>query len=114
MRDLPREIQLEGLGEVPLKGLEGEMEEDFIPKALWKEMRDIGRKKNGQVPQVMGEKEEIFLSPPPTAHKSHQRTPPTPAPSEDRFFTDWSSVRTGSPIVRTPPKSISVGKKEER
>ena len=65
MRDLQREIQLEGLGEVPLKDVEGEMEGEFIPKALWKEMRDIGRKKNGQVLQVMGEKEEIFLSPPP-------------------------------------------------
>ena len=35
-------------------------------------------------------------------------TPPTPAPSEDRFFTDWSSIRTGSPLVRMPPQSISV------
>ena len=87
------------------------MEEEFIPKALWKEMRDIGRKKNGQVLQVMGEKEEIFLSPPSAANKSHQRTPPTPTPSEDRFFTDWSSVRTGSPIIRMPPQSISMGER---
>ena len=34
VRDLLTEIQLEGLGEVPLKDLEGGMEEDFIPKAL--------------------------------------------------------------------------------
>ena len=34
VRDLLREIQLEGSGEVPLKGLVGEMEEDSIPKAL--------------------------------------------------------------------------------
>ena len=47
----------------------------------------------------------------PTAHESDQRTPPTPAPFEDRFFTDWSSVRTGSSIVRTPPQSISVGER---
>ena len=65
MRDLLREIQLKGLGEVPLEDLEGEMEEEFIPKDLWEEVRDIGRKKSGQVLQVMGEKEEIFLSPPP-------------------------------------------------
>ena len=65
MRDLLREIQLEDLGEVPLEDLEGEMEEDSIPKALWKEMRDIGRKRNGQVLQVMGERAEIFPSPPP-------------------------------------------------
>ena len=45
----------------------------------------------------------------PTAHRSHPRTPPTPAPSEDRLFTDWSSIRSGSPLVRSPPQSISVG-----
>ena len=33
-RDLLTEIQFEGLGEVPLEDLEGEMEEDFIPRAL--------------------------------------------------------------------------------
>ena len=65
MRDLLREILLEDLGEVPLKDLEEEMGEDSIPKALWKEMRDIGRKRNGQVLQVMGEWGEIFPSPPP-------------------------------------------------
>ena len=43
VKDLLRDIQLEGLGEVPLKDLEGEMEEDSTPKALWKEMKDIGR-----------------------------------------------------------------------
>ena len=32
---------------------------------------------------------------------------PTPALSEDRFFTDWSSL--GSPHVRTPPQSVLVG-----
>ena len=64
MRNLLREIQVEDLGEVPLKDVEGEMEEDSIPKVLWKEMRDIGRKRNGQVLQVMGGG-EIFPSPPP-------------------------------------------------
>ena len=28
----------------------------------------------------------------PTIQKSPHRTPPTPAPSEDRFFMDWSSI----------------------
>ena len=36
------------------------------------------------------------------------RTPPTPVPSEDRFFMDWSSLGTGSPLVRTPPQSVLV------
>ena len=64
MRDLLREIQLEDLGEAPLEDLEGEMVEDSIPKALWKEMKGIGRNRNGQALQVMGEKGEIFPSPP--------------------------------------------------
>ena len=44
----------------------------------------------------------------PTVQESQQRTPPTPAPSEDRFFMDWSSIRTGSPLVRMLPQSILV------
>ena len=47
----------------------------------------------------------------PADHGSHQRTPPTPAPSEDRLFTDWSSVRTGSALVRMPPQSILVAER---
>ena len=49
----------------------------------------------------------------PAAQGTHQRTPPTPAPFEDRLFTDWSSVRTGSPIVRMPPQSILVGERRQ-
>ena len=45
----------------------------------------------------------------PAEQESSHRTPPTPAPSEDRFFTDWSSLGTGSPLVRTPPQSVPVG-----
>ena len=45
----------------------------------------------------------------PTAHSPQPRTPPTPAPLEDRLFTDWSSVRSGSPPVRPPPLSVPVG-----
>ena len=44
----------------------------------------------------------------PTVQESQQRTTPTPAPSEDNFFMDWSSIRTGSPLVRMPPQSILV------
>ena len=44
----------------------------------------------------------------PVVQESQQRTRPTPAPSEDRFFMDWSSIRTGSPLVRMPPQSILV------
>ena len=44
----------------------------------------------------------------PAIQESQQTTPPTPAPSEDRFFMDWSSVRKRSPPVRMPPQSILV------
>ena len=44
----------------------------------------------------------------PVEWKSPHRTPPTPAPSEDRFFTDWSSLGSGSPHVRTPTQSVLV------
>ena len=38
-------------------------------------------------------------------HES-SRTPPTLPPSEDRLFTDWSSL--DSPTVRTSPRNVSV------
>ena len=56
----------------------------------------------------MEEEGEMSLFLPPTIQQSQQRTPPTPAPSEDRFVTDWNSIRTGSPLVRMPPQSILV------
>ena len=40
--------------------------------------------------------------------ESLHRTPPTPAPLEDRFFTDWSSLGSRSPQVRMPPQSVLV------
>ena len=41
----------------------------------------------------------------PVGQDSLHRTPPTPAPLEDKFFTDWSSLGSGSPHVRMPPQS---------
>ena len=35
----------------------------------------------------------------PTAPSRNPRTPPAPPPSEDRLFTDWNSVGSGSPPV---------------
>ena len=56
----------------------------------------------------MEEEEETSLLPSPTIQELQQTTPPTPAPSEDRFFTDWSSVRMRSPPVRMPLESTLV------
>ena len=100
MRDCLKENQSESLGEVLPMEMEGEMEEDSIPGPLWKEIREIGTKRNGQILQGVGEEEETFLFLP-VPFKSHnkgpspllqQRTQPTPAPSEDRFFMDCSSI----------------------
>ena len=72
-------------------------------------MKDIGKKKNGQFQQVMeGGRGDIPISSP-MDHRLHPRTPPTPAPSEDRLFMDWSSIRSGSSLVRSQLQSISVG-----
>ena len=49
----------------------------------------------------------------PAVQESPQRTPPTPAPSEDRFFMDWSGIRTGSPLVQMPPQSILVRERRQ-
>ena len=35
-----------------------------------------------------------------------QRTPPTPPPSEERLFTDWSSLE--SHHARTSPQSVPI------
>ena len=54
------------------------------------------------IPASVGRREDILAG-----QESPHRTLPTPAPLEDRFFTDWSSI--GSPCVRMPPKSVLVG-----
>ena len=45
----------------------------------------------------------------PPIHNRHPRTPPTPAPSEDRLFTDWSSIGSRSPPMVPPPQSVPMG-----
>ena len=39
------------------------------------------------------------------------RDPPTPPPSEDRLFTEWSSL--DSPTVRTSPRNVSLQDTEQ-
>ena len=56
-----KEKQSEGLGGV----LPMEMEEDSISRLHWKEIREIGRRRNGQVLQVMEVEGETFLFLPP-------------------------------------------------
>ena len=61
------------------------------------------------IPASVGRRDGDVLVSSPTEWESLHRTPPTPAPSEDRYFTDWSSLGTGSPLVRTPPQSVPIG-----
>ena len=88
-RDHLKENQCKGLGGVLSMELEGEMEEDSIPRLLWKEIKEIGRKRNGQVLQVMGEQEETFLFIPPP-FKSHNKGP---NPLLLHLKTDFSWIR---------------------
>ena len=44
----------------------------------------------------------------PTTHNRHPRTPPTPAPSEDILFTDWSSIGSRSSPVIPPPQNVPI------
>ena len=45
----------------------------------------------------------------PTTHSQQPWTTPTPTPSEDRLFTDWSNIGSGSPPVTPPLQSVPVG-----
>ena len=55
VRDHLKEKQPKVLGEVVHMNKEGEMGEDSFPRPLWKEVKEIGMKRNGQVLRVMGE-----------------------------------------------------------
>ena len=61
------------------------------------------QEKDWSLPVSVGRREEDTLA----GSDSPHRTPTTPAPSEDRLFTAWSSL--GSPHVRTPPQSVLIG-----
>ena len=92
MRDHLKEKQSEGLGEVLPMEMEEEMGEDSIPRLLWKEIRDRQEEEwSSPASDGRGRRDATVSSP--AMQESQQMTPPTPAPSEDRFFTDWSSIR---------------------
>ena len=46
-----------------------------------------------------------------TVRQESHRAPPTPPPSEDRLFTDWSSL--DSPRARTSPENDAVREMEQ-
>ena len=60
----PERDSTQGFGRGSSQGFGRGNGRGFYSQGPLKEMRDIGRKRNGQVLQVMGEKGEIFPSPP--------------------------------------------------
>ena len=60
VKDHLRERQMEGLEEVLPMEMEEEMEGDFILRPLQKEIKEIGRRRNGQYLQVIEEEAEMF------------------------------------------------------
>ena len=105
-----KEKQSEGLGGVLPMEMEEEMGEDSIPRLLWKEIREIGRRNGHPASDGRGRRDITVHSP--AIQESQQMTPPTPAPSEDRFLTDWSSIRMRSPPCEdTTPKYFSERKR---
>ena len=62
-------------------------------------MRGVIKWKSGQILQVKEEGLVMFICILTTTQSRHLRTPQIPAPSEDGFFTDWSSVWSRSPPV---------------
>ena len=108
MKEYPRERQTEGFEEALSVGNGRGNEGDFILRCLQKEIKEIDRRRNGQYLQVLGGETEILLFLPLLDENHHIEHHPHPATSDDRFFTDWSSIGMGSPLVRTPPQSAPI------
>ena len=68
-------------------------------------MHNVSNQQNRQedkwsVPASIGRREDNRL------RRELQRAPPTSPHSEDRLFTDWSSL--DSPQARTSPRNVSI------
>ena len=61
VRDHLKEKQSKDLGEVLPIEMEEKMGEESIPRPFWKELREIGRRRNGQILRVMEEEQETSL-----------------------------------------------------
>ena len=103
VEDLMRGTQPDGLEEAPLEG--GEMVKDFIPLGPLERNESYSQVEEWSDPASEGRRRSYILIYSPTTH----RTPPTPAPLEDRLFTDWSSIGSRSPPVIPPPQSVPRG-----
>ena len=108
VRDHLKEKQSEGLGEVLLVELEGENGRGFYSQTPLERNQTDRQEEKWSSPASDGRGGRDVPVSSPVVPEPQQRTPPTPAPSEDRFFMDWSSIRMGSPLARTSPQRILV------
>ena len=86
MKDHLRERQTKGLEEVLSVEMGEEMEGDFILRHLQKEIKEIGRRKNGQYLQVMEGETEMFLFLPPQYKNCHIELHPLLLPLKINFL----------------------------
>ena len=107
-KDHLKEKQIKGLEEVlPMENGRGNERGFYSQTPLERNQRDR-QKEEWLISASNGRGGRDIPASSPTIQGLQQRTPPTPAPSEDRFFMDWSSIGTESPLVRTLPQNISV------
>ena len=80
----------------------------FHPQATSERDQRDRQEEEWSIPVSVGRRGGDIL----VGQESLHRTTPTPAPSEYRFFTEWSSLGSGSPQVRMPLQSVLVRETE--
>ena len=84
------------------------MVEDSIPKALWKEIKDTVKQRNGQI--LLVREGGMMLPSTPLQPKVNIQGPLPLLPQQKiRLFIDWSSIGSRSPPVIPPPQSVPIG-----
>ena len=104
MKDQLRGKQTEGLAEVFPHGNGRGNRRGFHSQAPSERDQRDRQEEEWSIPASVGRRGRDLSA----EQESPHRTPPTPAPSEVRFFTYWSSLGTGSSLLRTPLQSVLV------
>ena len=90
---------MEDWEEVSSMGMEEEQEEKHIRHTSKREQRDT-QEEEWSIPASVERRDDSLV------RQELQGTPPTPPPSEERLFTDWSSLESSH--ARTSPQSVPV------
>ena len=99
MRDHLKENQMEDSEEVSSMGLEEGAVRETHQTISESEQRDR-QEEDWSIPASLESRDDSPVS------QGLKRTPPTPPPSEERLFTDWSSLE--SPHARTSPQRVPI------